>query len=53
MAEVMEVRQQQLEEKITEIKREQLENNWKKRIDLKEIEEENQKAVREEKKKLD
>lgn len=50
MAEVLEVRQQQLEEKITEIKRGQLENNWKKRIDFKEIEEENQKAAREEKK---
>ena len=49
----MEGRQQQLEEKIADIKREQLENIERREEILRKIEEGNQKTAREEKKKLD
>ena len=53
MAEVMEGRQQQLEEKIADIKREQLENIERREEILRKIEEGNQKTAREEKRRLD
>ena len=53
MVEVIEGRQQQLEEKITEIKKEQLENIERREELLKKIEEGNQLTAREEKRKHD
>ena len=53
MVEVIEGRQQQLEEKITEIKKEQLENIERREELLRKIEEGNQLTTREEKRKHD